>query len=161
MKYDEWGPHSTPPFTVLISVYFFPSMMIYWWLVSVRSQFLLKSFFQVREPILLLLISALAVLALPSSDLYSHYLLLLKELFMFETMKRKQSNSNVFNLLVDGCYFIVSGAQWPVCTLYIYNFTCVSFWKLSCNINGSGYVAEKDYPTVSYRFLSTVWAGNW
>ena len=22
--------------------------------------------------------------------------------------------------------------------------------------NGSGYVAEKDYPTVSYRFLSTV-----
>ena len=39
---------------------------------------------------------------------------------MFETMKRKQSNSNVFNLLVDGCYFIVSGAQWPVCTLYIY-----------------------------------------
>ena len=72
-----------------------------------RSQFLLKSFFQVREPILLLLISALAVLALPSSDLYSHYLLLLKELFMFETMKRKQSNSNVFNLLVDGCYFIV------------------------------------------------------
>ena len=77
-------------------------------------------------------------------------------LFMFETMKRKQSNSNVFNLLVDGCYFIVSGAQWPVCTLYIYNFTCVSFWKLSCNINGSGYVAEKDYPTVSYGFLSTV-----
>ena len=74
---------------------------------------------KVREPILLLLISALAVLALPSSDLYSHYLLLLKELFMFETMKRKQSNSNVFNLLVDGCYFIVSGAQWPVCTLYI------------------------------------------
>ena len=41
-------------------------------------------------------------------------------------------------------------------TVYIYNFTCVSFWKLSCNINGSGCVADKDYLTESYGFLSTV-----
>ena len=39
-------------------------------------------------------------------------------------------------------------------TVYIYNFTCVSFWKLSCNINGSGCVADKDYLTVSYGYGS-------
>ena len=70
---------------------------------------------------------------------------------------KKVSPKNDFFLQKSVFYKILS--WWPQISSYLKHldkqFEEKQIWK------GSGYVAEKDYPTVSYGFLSTVWAGIW